>query len=449
MRLVPFCAIVLFAAAFFLLFGCAGSNLGTLATTANRGGALAGASPSSPSANAAASAIAFYDGYGNEVSSIPAAYMGQEYYTEIYPISGAYPFACALTQDSRLPGELAFAKGTCELSGRAPLLTSAGSTRAEYPFTFTMKDADGRASGPFTITLTVLSTPPTFVMINFPKSVQMSSPYSNDFCHPASANPLNCGHTPAADDPAGGVPPYTFTASNLPLGLIMRADGNLAGTVPKEVAPGKQPIEVCATDMTGGTACINTTLTLLAPAEKWHGVFVGSTKNSANSNYVTAGTSFSYDYTADFDFSTSLFSVLGNKDQTVIENGNGTLSGKQTVLSQSKFGPSAGVIFTGGSVSNVPFEIQAFGGSTSTFAEITAAKPNANFISAYREDFHSDGSLISHVPFFTDRIHLAVTSASPTSISGTWQFSEQYDTRPKGSNGITVGTGTFTLTKIG
>ncbi|VVB58337.1 Uncharacterised protein [Candidatus Anstonella stagnisolia] len=451
MRLVLVFAVAILS--LLLLFGCAGNSgagnntAGTPNTGNNNAGAnSAGTSPlGNTGTNTAPAGITVSDDYGNEVSSLPAAYAGEQYYSEVYPSAGTYPFECTLSSGSGLPGEIKFAAGTCELSGRAPLLTSSKSTKAEYPFTFGVKDADGVTYGPFTLTLTVIPMPPEFIMINSPKPVQIGTPYSHDFCHPASDSPLNCGHTPPSDDPSSGIPPYTFTASSLPLGLTMRSDGQLGGTVPKGVLPGKQQIEVCAADSTGTVACANTTLTLLAPAEKWKGTLTGKNANTADSNLVSAGSSWKYDGTLEFSFPTSLVSLMRTSDIS-IETGNGTLGGTQSILSQSKFG--TGVMkLTGGTVAALPVEVEAFGGKNSHSIEISAPE-GSNFLSGYVETFHNDGSLLSRNGFFSDKIHLDITEVTDTSISGTWSFSEQYNTRPKGYYGTTIQTTSFTLAKV-
>ncbi|MFA5930299.1 MAG: putative Ig domain-containing protein [Candidatus Micrarchaeia archaeon] len=420
------------ALALLLLSGCASAP--------QEGGKPAAAAGDT----SAPSGIVFSDDYGNEVSALPAAYAGEQYFSSIYPGAGDYPFECTLAQGSNLPGQLAFASGTCELSGRAPLL-SAGSTRAAYPFTFSIRDANGASFGPFTATLEVVPMPPYFGMTNYPGPARIGAPYSHDFCHPASESPLNCGHTPSSDDPSGGVPPYTFTASRLPLGLIMRSDGHLSGTVPKGASTGRQEFEVCAADSTGAEACSNASILLLAPAEKWAGTLSGKNANTADSNLVSAGTSWKYDGTLEFEFPASLVSMM-RASEIDIQTGNGTLSGTQTILSQSKFG--TGVMkLTGGSVPSTPVEVEAFGGGTRQFIEITAPV-GSNFLNGYVETYHNDGALLSRSGFFTDKISLTVTSVTDSTISGTWLFSEQYDTRPRGYGGVYIQTTSFTLNKV-
>ncbi len=72
--------------------------------------------------------------------------------------------------------------------------------------------------------------------------------------------------------PVGGVPPYTFTASGLPNGIIMDPVGVLRGTeeygsVPNNTVPGYYDITICASDSSSKpkTTCKQTKLRVLLP----------------------------------------------------------------------------------------------------------------------------------------------------------------------------------------
>ena len=56
----------------------------------------------------------------------------------------------------------------------------------------------------------------------------------------------------------GGKPPYSFTVSGQPMGLIMKLNGDLSGTIPENAILGEYPVEVCVRDSTGAQDCGNT-----------------------------------------------------------------------------------------------------------------------------------------------------------------------------------------------
>ncbi|MCX6770973.1 MAG: Ig domain-containing protein [Candidatus Micrarchaeota archaeon] len=421
------------ALALLLLAGCASTGANGNESSA---GVPAGSDTNKPST---------YTGEnGAAVTSLPAAQAGYWYSTEISFTNGKDPFSCKLASGS-LPNGIAFDEGSCWLSGDAPELQPGG-TKDVYPFSFTATDANGVKSGPFSLALTVVPLPPTFNMYGIIMPAQVGVPYDHDFCYPPSNTPLNCGKDPPSSDPSSGVPPYTFTASRLPLGLMIRSDGHLSGTVPKGASMGDQEFEVCAVDFTGTEACNNATLTIKPPAEKWRGTISGKWVNPYDTNFVEAGSSWSYEYTVEFDFPTSLSSMMraSTIDQ---EKGSGTLSGKQAILTQSKFATQARMRYTGGTVASTPIEVEAYGGGASQSIELTGPK-DSNFAPGYREDFYQSGARESITPFFANEINLKVASITDTSISGTWMLGEQYDTRPRGSVGASAEGTSFTLNRV-
>lgn len=231
-----------------LLFGCAG--LGGQAG----GNATAG--------TGAITGFTFSDNMGTSVSALPAAYSNEYYEAAIVPTGGTPPYACALAQGSGLPGSIQLFQGSCALGGDAPML-SGGTTRGEYPFTFTIEDSKGRKGGPFTLTLVVTNRPPELVYPPNIPDVRALENFSVNFCDPVSTTPLYCGGE--GEDQwriEGGVPPYRFSVSGQPLGLSMRSDGLLSGVIPDGATIGEQTMTVCVADSTGTEGCTDVNITV-------------------------------------------------------------------------------------------------------------------------------------------------------------------------------------------
>ena len=439
MRLVSV-AIIALVAAFLLIMGCSGSPSQPSAAASGANSQANGA----PS-NAFTTDATTPNAAGQQISSLPAAHVNEAYFGDIYPTAGTPPYTCYLAPGSSLPGQLAFGGNSCEIAGMPPDL-SPGSTHAAYSFSFMIKDADGVEYGPYPLTLEVVPYPPDFMMMNYPEPAQIGVPYSHDFCHPASDTPLNCGHTPPSDDPSNGVPPYTFTASNLPLGLTMRSDGHLSGTIPKGATTGRQQFEVCAADSTGTTACQNASIDIKPPAEKWSGTLTGDYANDPNSDYVAAGASWSYKCTLEFYLPTSFVS-MSKSENVQIEYGNGTAGCTTTIKSQSKFGYDSGLKFAGGSIDNVPAEITAFAGGTGQpMIDAEAVPSSANFVGGSTTNYYRDtGKAYSQYSFFAPKLALQVTSVTDSTISGTWMFQDVYGGQ---DSNVIAQHATFTLNKV-
>jgi hypothetical protein len=95
--------------------------------------------------------------------------------------------------------------------------------------------------------------------------------YNESLCSPPSNSPLNCGKNPESYNPYGGVPPYRFSATGLPIGLTMRSDGLLYGTIPSNAITKDYEISVCIVDSASTEVCSETTLTVKRGCEKhWY-----------------------------------------------------------------------------------------------------------------------------------------------------------------------------------
>lgn len=263
--------VLVFAVAFlslFLLFGCAGNsgagNTAAGATNAGNNNAGANNAGGSASNNGAASG-ANNAGSGTEigfdtkvtiknidgatVDALPAGYFGEYYGADIYPSKGTEPFSCVLSRSSSLPGEIAFYPNSCSLGGDVPA-ASAGTTKADYPFQFTITDANGNVAGPFSLTLTLTNKPPEFSATSVSDATTLRK-YYYSFCG-IDSTPLYC------ENPIlvyGGVPPYRFSVSGQPIGISMRSDGQLSGTIPEGATLGNYTMDVCVADSTGTEAC--------------------------------------------------------------------------------------------------------------------------------------------------------------------------------------------------
>ncbi|MFH1094651.1 MAG: putative Ig domain-containing protein [Candidatus Micrarchaeota archaeon] len=434
--------IIVFAT-LLLLFGCASQQ----PTPPN----AAAASAASAGSGAFTTDATVTNEQGQNINALPAAHSGEDYFAGIYPNIGTPHFTCMLAPGSNLPGELSFGGNSCEIAGKAPEL-SAGGTRAAYPFSFIIKDSKGVEYGPYPLTLEIVPYPPDFIMQSYPGAVPIGRQYDFDFCSPPSSSPLNCGKDPASNDPSNGIPPYTFTASNLPLGLIMRSDGHLSGVVPKGAKEGPHDIEVCAADSTGTTACQNTSVILmvLPEPEEWKGTFTGTLAYPSNTNDVMAGAKYALKYDVDFLFPQSLSRRLDGTDKYGLSDGNGTMGGSWTVISQTKWGSIEAYRIVGGSKSGMSFHLWAGYADATSGALITIEAmrgSNMNFALGHKEHVNH-GVKESETQYFADELSLRTTSISEDTVTGTWSFGEGYDTRPYGAIGVGPIDGAFTLTRV-
>ncbi len=98
-------------------------------------------------------------------------------------------------------------------------------------------------------------------------SATIGEQYEYEFCDPPTGGIFDCGFAPIEPgkigNPSGGTPPYTFSASGLPVGLSIDRNGLLTGTVAEANTPGDYEIEICVTDSEGSRTCAKTTLPLL------------------------------------------------------------------------------------------------------------------------------------------------------------------------------------------
>lgn len=120
------------------------------------------------------------------------------------------------------------------LSGTAPLLPPATTRRIIGPFTVTVTDTkECKQDVDLSITIT------------YP-APQINPPDPLD--PPAVIGEY--GEWDLSDSASGGLPPYTFEARNLPIGLRMTSDGVLKGTIPEAYRPDEREIEVRVIDST-------------------------------------------------------------------------------------------------------------------------------------------------------------------------------------------------------
>lgn len=210
-----------------------------------------------PDASSFTKNLSFTGFDGKAAADLPAGHWLTQYYGAIVPAGGTSPYRCVMIQSS-IPGNVGFADNSCILSGDIPEQPE-GTMKGVYPFSFNIYDSQGNKAGPFQLSLTITSQPPT-LNIQSINTAYAGYDYNYSICIPASNNQLNCGQDPTATHPYGGVPPYTFTASGLPLGLTMKANGLISGTIPENALTKKYDVTICATDNTGTETCADTTL---------------------------------------------------------------------------------------------------------------------------------------------------------------------------------------------
>ncbi|MFC2174802.1 putative Ig domain-containing protein [archaeon] len=186
------------------------------------------------------------------VHFLPVAQSGQSYQATITPAGGASPYTCEL-MNSTIAGNLGLSDA-CVIEGSAPTVAET----TIYPFTVKITEANGEWRI-FDMTLTVEAGNP--FVYQAPQKVKdgtQGKKYKDYFCEPVGQ--MNCGKNTNQANPAGGNPPYSFTVSGQPMGLIMKLNGILEGTIPENARPGNYPMTVCARDLSGAQGCGQTTL---------------------------------------------------------------------------------------------------------------------------------------------------------------------------------------------
>ncbi len=261
--------------------------------------------------------ITFTDELGVTVSGLPAAHWSSYYYAEITPLQGTAPYYCEMIQSS-IPGQINFGGNDCALSGDVGAAPP-GTTNAIYPFKFNIFDSTGRVAGPFDLSLTVTPEPPSFFA--YLSTAYTGLPYETNLCSPTSNTPLNCGSEPKANWPNGGVPPYRFSASGLPLGLFIRSDGLISGTIPENALIGIYNPSICVTDSVGSETCITEELEVEkgCTSTKWTGTITAILDNKYLycTGRVEYGCYNGYEYTFNADFTLDLKYDLADKYNNV------------------------------------------------------------------------------------------------------------------------------------
>ncbi|MCX6769631.1 MAG: putative Ig domain-containing protein [Candidatus Micrarchaeota archaeon] len=181
--------------------------------------------------------------------TIPAATSGNPYNAKITPFGGSPPYGCTAAPGTSMPGSLVFSEPGCSITGEAPTLAP-GTPTASYPFSFVIIDSNGKSGGPFSLQLVVNQAP---YALNLPATLPtatIGTTYGFNFCGTSNGG-IDCAKLGT---------PYSFTASGQPLGLTMRPDGILIGTVPQGANEGIYPIHVCVTDSSRTETCADTNL---------------------------------------------------------------------------------------------------------------------------------------------------------------------------------------------
>ncbi|MBU1204623.1 MAG: hypothetical protein KKE93_01825 [Nanoarchaeota archaeon] len=203
-------------------------------------------------------------GTGISPGGIPVAYSDETYTTTIAANS-----TCKLVGATSIGGTLSLSDN-CVISGTAP---HADNTRI-IPFKVEITDANA-VSNIHEMHLTVQPQP---VRLQLPDNIEDGTagkaypPYS--FCNPKAVT--QCGGA-GTINPSGGNPPYSFTISGQPMGLSIRLNGVLSGTIPEGATEKDYNIEVCVKDMSGNQDCGNTVLKITSEPKiegsKWTGKY--------------------------------------------------------------------------------------------------------------------------------------------------------------------------------
>lgn len=188
-----------------------------------------------------------------------------ETYTATISAKGTAPFNCKQIGGTDIGGTLTLAQN-CVISGTAPHATE---TKI-IPFKVEMTDANGNSN---IIDMTLTIQPPP-VELQLPERINgnLGKYFKHNFCDPQPG--LNCDK--GVINPTGGNPPYTFTVSGQPIGLIMSLNGDLKGTIPELAREGEYPTEVCVKDTKGASDCGDTIIEIKkSPFEgEWEGSFI-------------------------------------------------------------------------------------------------------------------------------------------------------------------------------
>jgi len=211
---------------------------------------------------------------------IPGAY-SDETYTATVTGKGTAPFTCKLVDATSIGGTLNLANN-CVISGTAP---HADNTRI-IAFKVEITDAKD-VSNVNEMHLTV--HPPG---INLDLSEKIT--------------PRKAGESVRHGFKAtGGSPPYSFTVSGQPMGLIMNLDGVLSGTIPEQATIKDYYLNVCVRDSVGAQKCGKTVLKVTSEPKiegsSWTGTFkyVNSLKEGAVINHRNEEADFSFTVGAD------------------------------------------------------------------------------------------------------------------------------------------------------
>lgn len=218
------------------------------------------------------------DPLGRDILVLPYATSGQFYRWQIIPSGGKPPYRCAIANDSSLPGTLVL-DADCQILGGAPKVPQ-DTTLQTFPFKFTITDSQGRTSV-FEQVIRVRQLPPKLTVPERLPEAVIGEPYPEYWlCDPPERRTqLHCGgliQTKPSDpsipvpalNPFDGVPPYTFSANGLPLGLSIGSNGMLKGTVKEGTTPGERSVEICVTDFGGRTTCGNTVILIKEKVKK-------------------------------------------------------------------------------------------------------------------------------------------------------------------------------------
>lgn len=177
-------------------------------------------------------------------TTVPPAWIsGQSGSVTLTASGGTPPYLCSL-KTGPLPAGLSLTN--CVLSGTVPLLAP-GTTMS--------------ISAPFTVTIADSAMPPTSVdqelhiTIVAPKPIVTATPKS---CVVSAPCPVSVAQA------SGGTPPYSFRSDSFltgapPLGTVVGLNGSLMGT-PSQT--GVYNFGVCAVDLVGSSACVQTTVTV-------------------------------------------------------------------------------------------------------------------------------------------------------------------------------------------
>ena len=192
------------------------------------------------------------------VSALPEATSDETYRATIIGQGGTKPYTCELVEAADIGGTLSLSK-TCIISGTAPTAFE----NKIIPFKVNLTDATGKSTV-FEMHLTV-NPPP--VLLELPEKLpdaQIGDFYEYSFCNPQVK--FNCGKEDTIN-PTGGNPPYTFTVSGQPMGLIIQSNGVLSGTIPEELTEKTYTLDVCAKDIVGSQSCGKVPLQLIKKEE--------------------------------------------------------------------------------------------------------------------------------------------------------------------------------------